>query len=57
MNYRDYVVQNPIYMRPEELRFLCGDSTKFREEMGWSPEYSYTDLIDDIIIISILHYL
>ena len=49
MDYTDYVQQDPKYMRPEELRFLCGDSTKFREEMGWSPEYSYTDLIDDII--------
>jgi len=49
MDYTDYVQQDPQYMRPEELRFLCGDSTKFREEMGWLPEYSYTDLIDDII--------
>ena len=31
MDYKDYIVQNPIYMRPEELNYLKGDSTRTRE--------------------------
>jgi GDP-D-mannose dehydratase len=49
MNYEDYVVQNIKYMRPEELKFLCGDSTKIREELGWAPEYDFYDLIKEVI--------
>jgi GDP-D-mannose dehydratase len=26
-------------MRPEELKYLKGDSTKIRETLGWKPEY------------------
>ena len=28
MDYRDYVVQNPKYMRPEELKYLKGDPAR-----------------------------
>jgi len=49
MNYKDYVVQNPKYLRPEELPYLKGDSTKIRTELGWEPEYSFTDLMDEMI--------
>jgi GDPmannose 4,6-dehydratase len=34
MDYRDYVTQNPKFMRPEELKYLKGDSTKIRETLG-----------------------
>ena len=30
LDYRDYVVESPKHMRPEELGYLCGDSTKAR---------------------------
>jgi GDPmannose 4,6-dehydratase len=33
MDYRDYVTQNPKFMRPEELKYLKGDSTKIRETL------------------------
>ena len=49
MDYKDYVVQNPKYMRPEELKYLKGDSTKAREVLGWQPEYSFETLLDDMI--------
>ena len=39
LDYKDYVVQNPIYMRPEELNYLRGDSTRIRKELGWDPQY------------------
>jgi GDPmannose 4,6-dehydratase len=49
LDYKDYVVQNPKYMRPEELKYLKGDSTKAREVLGWAPEYTFETLMDDMI--------
>jgi GDPmannose 4,6-dehydratase len=49
MDYQRYVVQNPIYMRPEELNYLKGDSTRTREILGWDPEYTFETLMDDMI--------
>ena len=49
MDYRDYVVQNPKYMRPEELKYLKGDASKTREILGWEPEYTFETLLDDMI--------
>jgi len=49
LNYMDYVIQNSKYMRPEELQYLCGDSTKMRKTLGWTPEYSFEALIDEML--------
>ncbi len=49
MNYQDYVVQNPKYMRPEELKYLKGDSSKSREILGWVPEYTFGSMLDEMI--------
>jgi GDPmannose 4,6-dehydratase len=49
LDYKKYVVQNPKYLRPEELPYLKGDSTKIRTELGWSPKYSFNMLMDEMI--------
>ena len=49
MNYEDFVVQNPKYMRPEELKYLRGDSSKAREVLGWQPEYTFDSMLDEMI--------
>ena len=49
LNYEDFVVQNPIFLRPEELPYLKGDSTKVRTELGWKPEYTFESLMDEMI--------
>jgi GDPmannose 4,6-dehydratase len=49
LDYNDYVVQNPKYLRPEELPYLKGDSTKIRTELGWTPEYTFEMLMDEMI--------
>ena len=48
MDYKDYVVQNPIYLRPEELPYLKGDSTKIRKTLGWKPEYSFVGMMHEM---------
>ena len=49
LDYKNYVIQNPKFMRPEELPYLKGDSTKIRETLGWKPEYTFEMLMDEMI--------
>ena len=49
MDYKDYVVQNPAYIRPEELKYLRGDCSKLKQTFNWEPEYSFEMLMDDMI--------
>ena len=49
MNYEDYVVQNLKFMRPEELRYLRGDSEPIRKILGWEPEYTFESMLDEMI--------
>lgn len=49
LNYLDYVTKNSIYLRNEELPYLCGDSTKIRTQLGWQPEYTFEQTIDEMI--------
>ena len=49
LNYEDHIVQNPIYMRPEELKYLKGDPSKVKNVLGWKPEYTFETLLDDMI--------
>jgi GDPmannose 4,6-dehydratase len=49
MNYEDYTVQNQILIRPEELKYLKGDSTKARTILGWTPSYTFGSMLDEMI--------
>ena len=49
MDYKEHVQQDPKYMRPEELKYLKGDSTKARKELGWEPEYTFETMLDEMI--------
>ena len=49
MDYRDYVVQNPKFMRPEELKYLKGDPSKAFNTLGWTPEYTFDTMLDEMI--------
>jgi GDPmannose 4,6-dehydratase len=49
LNYEDYVTQDSKYLRPEELPYLKGDSTKIREQLGWVPEISFDEMVDEMV--------
>ena len=49
LDYNDFVVQNPKYMRPEELKYLKGDSTKARTVLGWEPEYTFESMMHEMV--------
>ena len=45
LNWRDYTVQDPQFMRPAEVDLLVGDPAKAQEKLGWQPDVSFEDLI------------
>ena len=49
LDYRDYVKQDPKFARPEELKYLKGDSTRTRTLLGWEPEYTFETMLDEMI--------
>jgi len=48
LDYRKYVVQNDKFLRPEELPYLKGDSSRIRS-LGWKPEYTFETMMDEMI--------
>ena len=49
LDYREYVVQNPIFLRPEELPYLKGDCSKLKSTFNWVPEYTFESMMDEMI--------
>jgi GDPmannose 4,6-dehydratase len=49
MDYKDYVVVNEKYIRPEELPYLKGDCSKIKEVLGWKPDYTFSALFEEMI--------
>lgn len=44
---------DPRYFRPTEVETLLGDPTKARQKLGWKPEYSFIDLVRDMIRVDL----
>ena len=38
------------YFRPTEVETLLGDSTKAREQLGWTPKISFEELVKEMVI-------
>ena len=36
-------------MRPEELKYLKGDSSKARKTLGWKPDYTFETMLEEMI--------
>ncbi len=49
LDYKNYLVQNPKFFRPQELKYLKGDSYKIRSMLDWNPTYNFETLLDDMI--------
>ena len=55
LNYEDYITQNQKFLRPEELKYLKGDSTRMRE-LGWKPEYTFESMMDEMVEFWVDYY-
>jgi len=40
---------DPQFFRPAEVSLLHGDSSLARKELGWRPEYSFEDLVNEMM--------
>jgi GDPmannose 4,6-dehydratase len=40
---------DPRYFRPTEVDTLLGDSTKARTKLGWKPEISFDQLVEEMV--------
>jgi GDPmannose 4,6-dehydratase len=45
LDYRDHVVTDPALIRPAEVDHLLGDPSKARQELTWTPEVSFEQMI------------
>lgn len=45
LDFHDYFVQDPRFMRPAEVDELVGDPTKAKELMGWEAETTFEELV------------
>jgi GDPmannose 4,6-dehydratase len=45
LNYEDYVVIDPKFIRPAEVQLLLGDSSKATKRLGWKPKVSFQEMI------------
>ncbi len=46
LDWHDYVVQDPRFMRPAEVDLLVGDPSKAKEKLGWEPDVTFEQLIE-----------
>ena len=45
LDWREFVVQDPRFMRPAEVDLLIGDPSRARDELGWTPRVGFEELI------------
>ncbi len=46
---RTVVRIDPRYFRPTEVDLLLGDAAKARQQLGWSPQISFAELVRDMV--------
>lgn len=49
LNYEDYVVIDPRFVRPAEVDLLLGDPSKAYEKLGWKPEVNFKQLVQMMV--------
>jgi GDPmannose 4,6-dehydratase len=45
LNFQDYVMQDPAFMRPAEVDVLVGNPTKAKQKFGWEAQTSFEELV------------
>lgn len=49
LDYKDYVVVDPIFIRPSDVNTLLGDSSKAQRELGWKHTISFESLVHEMV--------
>ena len=45
LDFADYLETSEKYLRPNEVNYLLGDSSKAQKELGWKPKTSFEKLV------------
>jgi GDPmannose 4,6-dehydratase len=45
LDWESVVETDPRYLRPTEVDYLMGDSSKIRRELGWRPKVTFQELV------------
>ena len=51
-----YIEIDPYYFRPTEVDLLLGDATKAEKELKWVRQFSFQDLVDDMVDFELTLY-
>jgi GDPmannose 4,6-dehydratase len=49
LNYMDHIQIDPALYRPAEVDYLKGRNTKAVSKLGWHPETSFTNLVEEMV--------
>jgi GDPmannose 4,6-dehydratase len=49
LDYEQYVKIDERFLRPAEVDLLVGDAAKAREQLGWEPEYTFAEMIKEMV--------
>ncbi|GAC1427360.1 MAG: GDP-mannose 4,6-dehydratase [Candidatus Velthaea sp.] len=49
LDWEKFVVVDPRFYRPAEVDLLIGDPAKAHRELGWRPETSFGQLVEDMV--------
>lgn len=49
LDWKNYVVQDPKFMRPSEVPFLRGIHDKAKKELGWAPKVCFEGLVKRMV--------
>ena len=56
LDWTDYVVTDPKFLRPAEVDLLVGDATKARTELGWTCDVDFYRLIEMMVAADLATY-
>ncbi len=49
LDWQDYVQTSEKYLRPNEVDYLLGDSSKAKKELGWKVEVNFENLVKKMV--------
>jgi GDPmannose 4,6-dehydratase len=56
LDWKKYIKQDEKFLRPEELHNLKGDSSKLIKATGWSHDYTFETMLDEMIEYWLTYY-
>ena len=56
LDYKDYVVTDPRFVRPAEVDQLLGSCDKAKAKLGWTPEVDFRGLVEMMVDADMARY-